>query len=383
MDTITIKRLQEDKIHADLDKKMVFIVGPRQVGKTWLSKKIAKRYQNSIYLNYDLQEDREVIQRKSWPLNTDLIVFDELHKMKGWKNYLKGVYDTREGGVRILVTGSARMEAFRKTGDSLAGRYFVHHLFPFSLSELQDTPFSTSLDRLIERGGFPEPFLAESKEDADRWRKQYSDSLIREDSLTLEEISDMKTLYDVFEILRRSVSSQISYASIGQSLGISPVTVKRYIGILESLYIIFKIKTFSKKISRSILKETKIFFYDTGLVVGDVGAVLENTVAVSLLKQITYTNDTKGKSDTLMYLRTKDRREVDFVIVDSNNTPTHMIEVKTSDILVSKHLIYFKEKYGIKGTQIVKNMHQKSLHSNGIDIERASEYLGELGGGKK
>ncbi len=380
MNIINIKRLQEDKIYTDLDKKMVFIVGPRQVGKTWLSKKIAKRYQNSIYLNYDLQEDRDIIQRKSWPLNTDLIIFDELHKMKGWKNYLKGVYDTREYNLRILVIGSAKMEVFRKTGDSLAGRYFVHHLFPFSLSELQDTPFNTSLDRLIERGGFPEPFLTESKEDADKWRKQYADSLIREDSLTLEEISNMKTLYDVFEILRRSVSSQISYTSIGQSLGISPVTVKRYIGILESLYVIFKIKTFSKKISRSILKETKIFFYDTGLVAGDAGAILENTVAVSLLKQITYINDIKGSSDTLMYLRTKDQREVDFVIVNSDNIPKHMIEVKNSDISVSKHLMYFNEKYGIRGIQLVKNMHQKSLHSSGIDIERASEYLGGLEG---
>ena len=132
-----IHRFQQEKIHSDLQKKMVFIVGPRQVGKTWLAKKIAEKYNNAVYLNYDSIDDKKIIREKTWLPNTEIIVLDELHKMKGWKNYLKGLYDTKPENLKILVTGSARMETFRKSGDSLAGRFFVHHLLPFSLSELQ------------------------------------------------------------------------------------------------------------------------------------------------------------------------------------------------------------------------------------------------------
>jgi len=132
-----MRRKIYNKIILDLQKKMVFIVGPRQVGKTWLAKKVMEEYKNPIYLNYDNSDHREIIKRQSWLSDVDLIVFDEIHKMPKWKNYLKGVYDTKLDDVHMLVTGSARMDAFKKVGDSLAGRFFVHHLFPFTVSELK------------------------------------------------------------------------------------------------------------------------------------------------------------------------------------------------------------------------------------------------------
>ena len=373
-----LNRSQENKIHEDLSKKMVFLVGPRQVGKTWLAKKIGGYYKNTIYLNYDSISDREMIKNQSWLPDTELVILDELHKMKNWKNYLKGLYDTKRPELKILVTGSARMETFRKSGDSLAGRFFVHHLLPLSLSELKNEEIKDKMNLLIERGGFPEPFLAVTKEEADRWRKFYADSLIREDIVTFDTVSNLKALYDVFEILRHSVGSPISYGNIANDVGISPVTVKKYISVLESLYIIFSIRTYTKKIKRSILKEIKIYFYDTGLVVGEPGIVFENFIAISLLKHITLRNDFLGTNEQLMYLRTKEGKETDFAFVDSGNSLLSIMEVKLSDIKPSKNLIYFKDKYKTHAIQIVRYLDKTGIINHDIQILNAEKYLTEL-----
>ena len=153
-------RKQIEQIKKDLDKKMVFISGPRQVGKTWLAKEISKDYKKTVYLNYDNLEDRKLIEKAQWIDDIDLLILDEIHKMPKWKNYLKGIYDTKNNKLRILITGSARLETFRNTGDSMAGRFFKHRLMPFSLAELKGNKLSDT-ERLIERGGYPEPFLTE------------------------------------------------------------------------------------------------------------------------------------------------------------------------------------------------------------------------------
>jgi len=370
-------RQQKNQIIKDLNKKIVFLVGPRQVGKTWLSKKISQNYEKSVYLNYDNLEDRMMIAKEQWLENTELLIFDELHKMKGWKNYLKGIYDTKPDRLKILVTGSARPEVFRQTGDSLAGRFFVHHLMPLSLSELKQTKTSGSLDKLISRGGFPEPFLAEDDIEANRWRAQYADSLIRTDVLDFEKINDYKAIKMVFELLRRKVASPISYNSIAEDVGVSPVTVKKYINILESLYIVFKVTPYSKKIARSILKEPKIYFYDNGLVIGEAGIIFENLIANSLLKSILAENDYLGKSKQLHYLRTKEGQEVDFAVADDDNKLSVIMEAKLAEGDLSKNLKYFSDKYNLAGVQIVKNL-KKEKHLGKVNIVRADNYLKEL-----
>ena len=370
-------RQQTKQIIKDLDKKIVFLVGPRQVGKTWLAKHIGKEYKKTVYLNYDRLEDQEIIKREQWLEDTELLILDELHKMKNWKNYLKGVFDTKPEHLRILVTGSARLETFRQTGDSLAGRFFIHRLMPFSLAELKNKPELTDIEKFLVRGGFPEPFLAKEAIDADRWRNQYIDGLIREDILDFEKIHDFKAIKLVFELLRRKVGSPVSYNSIAGDVGISPVTVKKYIAIFEALFIIFKVPPFSKKIARSILKEPKIYFFDNGLVVGDEGIKLENFVAMSLLKNVMGRNDYLGQNEKLQYLRTKEGREVDFSLVDTDDKIETIIEVKLSDDQLSKNLKYFSDKYALKGIQIVKNLkREKSIGA--LKIVKAENYLKEL-----
>ena len=194
-----MERVQAPFILKDLKKKMVLLAGPRQVGKTFLSKQIAKAFKNPVYLSYDNIEDRKIIEEQAWLSQTDLIILDELHKMPEWKNYLKGLYDTKEDHLKILVTGSARLDIFNHMGDSLAGRYFLHRLLPLSPAELTQLKRSYDIADLINKGGFPEPFLADDIVSANRWRLQYVSSMLATDVFDFDKIQNIKALRLIFE----------------------------------------------------------------------------------------------------------------------------------------------------------------------------------------
>jgi predicted AAA+ superfamily ATPase len=366
---------KKQRILEDLQKKMVFVVGPRQVGKTWLAKEVAKQYQHPLYLNYDSLEDRKVMLAAQWLSNVDLVILDELHKMPNWKNYLKGVYDTRPVALHILVTGSARLETFRQAGDSLAGRFFVHHLLPLTLKDLLVAHSKYGLDRLLERGGFPEPFLTQEGTDAERWRKGYKESLLREDIYTIADVDKLLALKDVFEALRVRVGSPLSYAAIAGEVGISPATVKRYVQLLRALYIVYTLPPFTKKITRAIRKEEKLYFYDTGLVRGDEGIIFENMVSNALLEHVVRKQDEMGFNGGLFYLRDKEQHEVDFVLTDDANNLAKLIEAKLSDSSVAPSLSYFSHKYAVPGVQVVKNIRYGKKYSDKIEIQEATQFL--------
>ena len=248
-----MKRHIQKDITGDLKKKMVFITGPRQVGKTYLAKEIMKGFKKPQYLNFDNLDDARIIMSGSWPQDSDLLVLDEIHKMKSWKKYLKGVFDSKPEGQHILVTGSSRMDTFRQSGESLAGRYFHYRLLPFSVKEL-DIKGSAyeKLEMIMKLGGFPEPLLSSSEEYAARWRSQYYTDLIREDILEFNRISEIRAMKFLVETLRERVGSPVSYSSLARDLQLSPNSVKKYIDILEALYIVFRVYPFSKKIARSM-----------------------------------------------------------------------------------------------------------------------------------
>lgn len=373
-----LKRAQLPLILRDLSRKMVFLSGPRQVGKTHLAKQIADFFKYPLYLNYDHPEDRSIIQERNWLPRTDLLIFDEIHKMPQWKNYLKGLYDTKNPSLSILVTGSARLEWFQSAGDSLAGRYFLHRLLPFSLSEIKRIQHSTSLDTLIHSGGFPEPFLMTDPIDINRWRTHYIHSILSSDVLDVSNLNNIKTLRLLFELLTLRVGSPLSIQSLAEDLSVSPHTIKKYIEILESLYVVFRVTPFSKNIARSILKEPKIYFFDTGLVQGNEGIQLENHMAVSLLKYVYEKNDYCAEPYMLHYLRNKEGHEVDFVL-SKKQTIQKMIEVKNSDKTLSPSLKFFHTKYQFPALQVVHHLRQE-YQTQGISILKAHSFLSDLNG---
>lgn len=372
-----MNRYISDKIFDDLKKKMVFITGPRQVGKTFLAKEISSKFSNPVYLNYDDQADASIIRKASWSRNADIVVLDEIHKMKEWKQHLKGIYDTKYANQSILVTGSARLETFRRTGESLAGRYFHYRLNPFSVKELLPLmqPYD-AVDSLNRFGGFPEPFLSASEENAARWRKQYYTDIVREDVLDFGRLHEIRAMHVLVEMLRSRVGSPISYTSLAEDLQISPNTVRHYLEILEALYVIFAVRPFHKNIARSLLKEPKLYFFDSGFVQGDEGMRYENTVAVSLLKHANYLEDTMGCNVSLHYLRTRDGREADFAIVKNGELET-ILEAKLSDTSPSRSLCFFKNM--VPGASAVQLVHNARHYEEIDDINIVNDnWLSEL-----
>jgi len=361
---------------------MVLLTGPRQVGKTYLSRQLMDTFKHPMYLNFDDIHHARVIRNKNWPLETDYLVLDELHKMKNWKSFLKGTYDTKAPFTSILVTGSARMETFRQGGESLAGRYLKYRLHPLTVRELSSQmPAQEALRLLNQIGGFPEPFLSGSDQYASRWRNQYFTDIIREDILDFSRIQEINAMRLLVELLRDRIGSPLSLSSIAQDIQVSPHTVNGYIAILESLYIVFLIRPFHKNIARSILKEPKLYLFDAAYGKGDEGIKLENSVACCLLRHAHYQQDVFGKDIKIQYLRTKDKREVDFIITEDDR-PIEMVEVKLTDRTPSRHLRYFKQRYPhIRAVQIVQNLRDDIYISDeDIYIRNAGNYLAELSG---
>lgn len=365
-------------IRKDLDKKIVLLAGPRQVGKTTLSKTFLKEY---TYLNYDSFQDRKIILNEEWNRDTKLVIFDEIHKMRKWKSWIKGVYDTMGIPPRYLLTGSARLDTFRLAGDSLAGRHFYYRLHPFTVKELSmQLDKNICLDRILKYGGFPEPFLSNSEIDSARWKRGHLDIILRQDLLDLERVREIRSLEILIELLAERVSSTVSFQSLAEDIGVSIHTIKHWLEILERLFVIFRVTPYSKNIVSAIKKESKYYFYDTSQVSNGTAARLENTVACALLAEANFLEDTEGKKVALHFLRNKQKQEVDFMVV-VNNIPKLLVEVKLSEDNFSPSLFNFASKIRGTGLKVFQVGYQlkREKEKSGVKMMDASLFLEKLG----
>lgn len=376
-----MKRYCEDFVRADLEKKMVFIGGPRQVGKTILSKKLcAERGKQCEYFNWDVDEDRQAIRNKRWRDDSELVIFDELHKYPRWKNWIKGVYDSKPREQQYIVTGSARLDVYKRGGDSLMGRYHYWRLHPLTLDELpQDMSLQEGYERLMSIGGFPEPFLLGDEREARRWRRERFDRIIREDIRDLENVRELQLLSIFIDALRERVSSTITLANIAEDLEVSPNTVKSWLNITERMYISFVLTPLIKNVPRAIKKPPKIYFYDNADVIekDKKGARLENLIATTLIKRLHFIEDYYGYRCKMHYIRDKDGREVDFVILVDNKI-TDLIEVKYANTNISTSLKYYNNKLKPeRAIQIVGDL-KRPFDSGGIRVTNPIDFFKNL-----
>jgi predicted AAA+ superfamily ATPase len=327
------------QVRRDLGRKMVFVAGPRQVGKTTLARSVPGGAAG--YLNWDVAEDRERILRRELP-PTPLWIFDELHKYRGWRNYLKGLFDKRSSRRRILVTGSARLDFYRFGGDSLQGRYHLLRLHPLSVAELGLTT-PDDLRTLLTLGGFPEPYFSGSEVEARRWSREHRTLLVREDVVSLERVQDLGNLELLMLRLPELVGSPLSINALREDLQVTHKSVAHWLQVLERLYAVFRLSPFGAPRIRAVKKEQKHYHWDWTLV-QDRPLRFENLVASHLLKWVHHEQDTKGLDVELRYFRDTDRREVDFVLV-TGRTPELFVECKWGDAEIDRGLRYLKARF--------------------------------------
>jgi predicted AAA+ superfamily ATPase len=372
-----MRRYLEAQLRRDLERKTVLLTGARQVGKTTLARQLMEGHEQAQYLNWDVPADRAVLNRQSWNPRAGLLVFDEIHKKPEWKAWLKGVIDAKPPGQALLVTGSARMDTFRQSGESLAGRYLHLHLDPISVREWcahAGCSADAALERLLERGGFPEPCLAEHADDARRWRRQYATDLIREDVLEFSRLQEINTIRVFVDLLRERVGSPLSLASLARDLAVSPTTLRRYLAILEALVVVIVVPPWHRNIARALLQAPKVYFTDTGLVKGDDGVRLENAVAVMLRKQVHFLGDTRGHAMGLHYIRTKDGAEVDFCLSQEGELTT-LVECKLADTSPHRALARFAAQFPeAVAVQLVREARQLEVRG-ALTIAPAGEWL--------
>ncbi|MCP4298160.1 MAG: ATP-binding protein [Proteobacteria bacterium] len=327
---------------------MVFLGGPRQVGKTTLSllvlnQKIPFRGKlPQAYINWDVIPDKEVLTLGKLPGNEALIVFDEIHKYAHWRNLIKGFYDRHHPHISFLVTGSARLDYYAKGGDSLQGRYHYYRLHPLTLGEISSDYHPGGLKTLLEFGGFPEPFLAQSKRSHRRWHRERMSRVIHEDLRNLEHIQEISLMEVLIDALPKRVGSPLSLNSLRENLHVSHETVTRWIQIIESMYIGFSVMPYGSEKIRAIKKERKFYLWDWSACEND-GAKFENMVASHLLKYCHLMEDWEGYPMELRYIRNRAGKEIDFIVL-KERTPLFAVECKLQESSVSPSVKFFSER---------------------------------------
>ncbi len=357
-------------------RHMVFLAGPRQVGKTRLARAwLKEKGCQSLYFNWDdIKTRRNYLNdsrffespARSLNMRDPWIVFDEIHKRRRWRDILKGAYDLFGEEFRFLITGSARLDLFRHSGDSLVGRYNLFHMMPLTLGEaVHDKRHSCFLEEkktgnfyetfeeeitrvpgpevknayeaLLRYGPFPEPFLRQTDRFCRKWHQDYISLLVREDLRDISRVVELDKVENLLFLMPSRIMSPLSMPGLARDLEVAHTTVKNWLEQLKRLYLLFSISPWKKKVSRGLKKEKKWYFLDW-YYAPEGAAKLENMVATYLHRTCLAMTDMGYGDYRLHYIRTLDKKEIDFLIV-RDNRPILAVEVKSSATALSKTLL--------------------------------------------
>lgn len=394
-----IKRSYLPVIIKDIKKKMVFLAGPRQCGKTTISTLVAQELGvPSSYYNWDTDTHRQQILQSQLQASSQLYILDELHKFPRWQNWLKGQYDEKHAEHSFLVTGSAKLDAYSRGGDSLQGRYYLHRIHPLSLSEILDLKpvyqfdFSSfdliaeknqqsSLESLLNYGGFPEPFLSQDQIECNRWRIAYSSRLVRDEIRDLERVWDLSRMELLYDRLKNTVGSVLSLNSLREDLEVAFETVKNWVEIFEKLYAVFRLLPYGPPKIKAVKKEQKLYFWDWSQVPAS-SARIENMVAMHLLRYVQQKEDVLGEKWELRYFRDKVGHEIDFILLKEGQ-PWCAIEVKSQEqdldsnfkYLLQRTKIPFAFQLHFQGT---KDWFYPQINDSKIRIMPMANFLAHL-----
>ncbi|MBQ2631757.1 MAG: ATP-binding protein [Kiritimatiellae bacterium] len=383
-----MKRIYENILgeHFATLRQMAFLSGPRQAGKTTLARATLP---DARYLSYDAPDGFGLIQRGGDAIATALslskqekrtgqgsVIFDEIHKFSRWKKMLKGFFDVYGDGrrLKIAVTGSARLNIYKRGGDSLMGRYFLYRVHPLSAGEIASSDIDTDglfrkpvdvpqdmVESLLALGGYPEPFLNGTLKFRSRWQRMRLEQLFREDLRDLSRVQDVRQIQRLSELLASRVSGGINVAALASDIGASQPTVSNWLSLLESVFFSYEVRPWHKNVASSIRKQPKIYLWDWSQV-ADEGARRENFVASHLLKAVHWWTDCGIGEFELCYLRDKMQREVDFLVV-RDGAPFMLVECKSSfSEPLSPALLHFKDTLGVPlAWQVAFDTPQSSL----------------------
>jgi len=384
------------------DKKILLVTGARQAGKTTIAKQFMEGFTNKIYFNYD--SDRKYLlnnpkfyeEQNKTDDSPLLAVFDELHKYKNWKTYMKGNYDRNRDDFRFIVTGSGDLNISYKTKESLAGRFELIHVFPFTLNEFfsrrtyndffknpvelsgfnNNKASSETMENLLSTSPFPEPFLKSSKHFYKRWAKSYFPQIINIDlkySAVFHELDKLETLFDILSL---KVCSGFSFSNVANDIEVSPPTVKQWMKLLESHFLTFSITPYGK-FTRTIKKQKKVYLHDYGRIENE-SSKYENFIALELFRFVKNASDI-GEEVDIFYLKDKDQREVDFLIT-YNGKPFLLIEAKENEE-ETKNLKHFQNMFKIPAILLLRKSGVHKLITNDkykITIVSAERFLSTL-----
>ena len=370
-------RYIKNPVNEDLKSKMVFVGGPRQVGKTTFALAFLSQpnEKHPAYLNWDNIQVRSALLRGELPPNENIVVLDEIHKFARWRNLVKGFYDTGKSDISFIITGSARLDYYSKGGDSLQGRYHYYRLHPFSIPEVNSDATENDVQKLLKFGGFPEPFLRAEEKFWRRWQREILQRVIYEDIRDLENIKEISLLELLAEELPNRVGAPLSVKNLKELLQVAHETVERWLKIFERMYYCYRISPYGSPKIRAVKKEQKLYFWDWSIV-PDRGPRFENFIASHLLKYCHFIEDTEGFRMDLRFVRDTDKREVDFVVLKQGR-PMFAVECKSGEKNINPSLFYFMERTPIpKFYQVHEG--RKDYESNGVRVLPVQNFCKEI-----